>query len=177
MLEILTPPMGKPYSIDNIKQYLRVLDTHQDYQILLMANAYLLKAEEITNLVLQGITEFRWQIEGGFRDLILPRNPAVEIVKIEYVDEQGAVVEFSLDNVQFSYPLDATKTPFTIFFKGNLPYAKELIITFRAGFSTIDSRVEMFLNAKIGEEYDGLGDNERSKYTERMLDSLRVNYL
>ena len=47
----------------------------------------------------------------------------------------------------------------------------------KAGFEIIDPRVEMFLNAKTGEEYDGLADAERSGYIDRMLDSLRVNYL
>ncbi len=177
MLTILTPPPTPPYSLDRIKNYLRVLDTHQDEQIELLAKAHLLKAEEITNLVLQGVTEFKWTIDGGFRDLILPKNPVTEIVKIEYIDTLGDVQEFDLNNMQYSFPLDATKSPFTIFFKGDLPYATEIIITFRAGFASLDSRVEMWLNAKIGEDYDGLTDKEKSRYIDRMLDSLRVNYI
>ena len=177
MLTILTPPSTPPYSLDNVKEYLRVLDDHQDYQINLMAKAYLSKAEEITNLVLKGVTEFEWRVDGGFRDLILPENPVTEIVKIEYIDSDNAIQEFPLSNMEYSFPLGATKTPFKILFNGTLPNAKKLIITFKAGFVSIDSRVEMFLNAKVGEEYDGLADAERSIYTDRMLDSLRVNHL
>ena len=177
MLKILTPPTTTPYSLDNVKQYLRVLDNHQDYQINLMAQSYLLKAEEITNLVLQGITEFEWSVDGGFRDLVLPRNPVTEIVKIEYVDNSDVTKDFSLNNVEYSFALGVTKTPFNLHFMGDTPFAKKLIITFKAGFATIDPRVEMFLNAKVGEEYDGLSDAERSIYTDRMLDSLRVNHL
>jgi len=177
MLKILTPPSILPYSLANIKQYLRVLDNHQDYQINLMAQSYLLKAEEITNLVLQGVTEFEWRVEGGFRDLILPKNPVTEIVKVEYVDNSDVTKDFSLDNVEYSFTLGVTKTPFTLNFEGDIPLAKEIIVTFKAGFKILDSRVEMFLNAKVGEEYDGLADAERSGYIDRMLDSLRVNYL
>ena len=177
MLTILTPPTEPPYSLANIKGYLRVLDDHQDYQINLMANAYLLKAEEITNLVLQGVTTFEWRVAGGFKNLVLPKNPVTEIVSIEYVDMEDVKKTFPLENMEYSFPLGTTKTPFNLWFKGTLPSAKELIITFKAGFASIDSRVEMFINAKVGEEYDGLADAERSIYTDRMLDSLRVNHL
>lgn len=177
MLKLLTPPAETAYTIDNIKSYLRVLNTHQDYQIELMAKAYLLKAEEVTNLVLQGITEFEWTLDGGFRDLVLPKNPITEIVSIAYIDQNDLRQTFSLDNISYSFPLGATKTPFNLSFNGILPNAKQIIITFKAGFSTIDSRVEMYLNSKIGEEYDGLADTEKSKYIDRMLDSLRVNHL
>ena len=177
MLELLESPTETAYSLDNIKSYLRVLNTHQDYQINMMAKAYLLKAEEVTNLVLQGITTFKLTLDGGFRDLILPKNPVVEILKVEYIDCEGIKKVFALENIEFSFPFGATKTPFTLTFNGVLPPAKSIIVTFKAGFSSIDSRVEMFLNAKVGEEYDGLEDGERSKYLDGMLDSLRVNYL
>jgi len=176
-LKLLTSPLTPVYDLAKIKTYLRVLDDHQNAQIEMMANAYLLKAEEITNLILQGISTFEWSIDGSFRDLVLPKNPVTEIVEVEYIDNAEEKQTLPLAQVEYSFPLGATKTPFTLFFTGDLPNAKKIILTFKAGFESMDSRVEMYLNAKIAEEYDNLPDNERSKYTDRMLDSLRVNYL
>ena len=176
MLKLLTPPTEPPYDLNKIKNYLRVLDTHQDDQIKMMADSYLLKSEEITNLVLQGVSTFEYSVDGDFRELTLPKNPVTEIVKVEYMEAE-IKKEFALKNVEYSFPLGATKTPFKLNFKGSLPKTNKVTITFKAGFESLDSRVEMFLNAKVAEEYDGLPDNERSKYTDGMLDSLRVNYL
>jgi uncharacterized phiE125 gp8 family phage protein len=173
-IKILNLPTEKPYSLADIKQYLRVLDTHQDEQITAIADAYLLQAQEITNLVLQGLTTYQWRVDGGFRDLILPKNPIVEVEKIEYIDAEDVVQNLDLANIYLSYPLDATKAPCKLCFEEGLPLAKEIIVTFRAGFVNIDSRVNMWLKSKIVEEYDGLADSERSRYTNNMLDSLRV---
>jgi len=48
-----------------------------------MIKAALSRAEDITNLTLKGVSVYELELE-GFRNIQFPKNPLVEVLKVEY---------------------------------------------------------------------------------------------
>lgn len=173
MLKIISNPTEKAYSLDSVKAELRVLDNEQDAEIILKADVYLLRAEEITNLVLQGLTTFEYSFIGNFKDVVLPKNPFASIVKIEYLDSTDTKVELEDSKYEIDYPFSCTRYPCKLSFISP-PVAKKVFITFVAGFETIDPRVQQWVNIKTQYIFDSVLDKEQSKYIDNLLASLRI---
>jgi uncharacterized phiE125 gp8 family phage protein len=169
-LELISKPSALPITLESIKNYIKVLDDLQDSEIELIAGANLIRAEDITNLTLLGLTTYKWTLFNNFPlTTSMPKSPLESITKIEYLDDNGEMQLLTEDK----YNADNTTIPGTLVFL-QVPPTTKVEITFVAGFFNLPKEVELWLKVIVLEDFDHLPDAEKSKHIDRMLDSLRI---
>ena len=167
-LIILEAPIALPLDIEVLKSYLKVLDDDQDATIEMIAKANISRAEDITNLVLAGITRFELTLD-SFVNFKFPKNPLVEVEKVEYLDADGLYK--LLD--EGKYDANNTITPATMEFY-QVPSSTSVRIFFKAGFEEIVNKILLWLNVKVYEDFYNLPKTERSAHIDNYLESLRI---
>ena len=179
-LELITPPLSLPISLESVKEFLRVIDNDQDSTIESMIKVAIKHAENITNRQLGGIATFVLYVD-SWEDVRLPKSPTISIEKVEYRDSDEQLLELDSD----MYLLDRHATPAVVHFFDEMDISSKpnpISITFTAGYETLPVEVEQYIKAQVATMYEhrekfvvGASIAEfGSKYIDNLLDSLRI---
>lgn len=172
-LRTIQAPLVLPVDLNSVKDFCRVLDDDEDAQIELMMKTALGRAEDITNLTLQGVTEYEFELD-GFRDFKFPKSPLLDVVSIHYLQD-GEMAELSIAN----YIEDNRNIPGTLEFL-NVPTTSKVLVIFRAGYVKLPPQIESWLNVEVSTLYEhreqivvgaSVAINSR---VDRLLDSFRI---
>ena len=173
LIKLITPPTTLPVDLEKVKQFIRVVGDDDNAQIELMIKTALSRAEDITNLALQGVSRYELELE-SFENISFPKSPLVEVEKIEYLKD-GVLVELESSK----YVAENRVTPGTLEFLQTPPTTK-VIVTFTAGYEQLPSAIESWLNVEVSTLYEHreqvvVGASvEKNNYVDRLLDSFRI---
>ena len=173
-LTTILAPTVLPVELESVKNFCRVLDNDEDAQVELMIRTALHRAEDITNLTLNGVTTFKVALD-GFKNFKFPKNPLLSVEKIEYIDSENSRQELSI----IYYDVDETVIPGICVFK-NTPPSSYVEVTFKAGYVKLPPAIESWLNVEVSTLYEhreqvvvgaSVAENKR---VDRLLDSFRI---
>ena len=172
-LKQLIAPTSLPVSLESLKNFLRVLDSEQDEQIVILAKSSIKRAENITNRQLAGVATFVLYLD-GFDTITLPKSPLIEVEKIEYLDKNKFVQTLEDEN----YEIDDKATPAIIKIL-SIPSSfiggyNTVGVTFRSGYESIPSEVEAWIKINVNYDFYQMPISERSVFIDNALDSLRI---
>lgn len=182
-LELITPPATLPVSLDSVKNYLRVLDDHQDSEIELMIKTAIKRAEDITNRQLGGVATFRLYLDCFPASIHLPKAPLRSVKRVAYKTLDNTEMELEADE----WWVDDKATPATICFKirtvndlSDKP--NSIIVEFEAGYNKLPIEVESWVKVQVATIYEhrekfvvGANISEfGNRYIDNLLDSLRI---
>lgn len=172
-LKLITPPATLPVDLEAVKQFIRVVGDEDNAQIELMIKTALSRAEDITNLTLQGVSRYELELD-GFENISFPKSPLIEVEKVEYLKD-GALVELESSK----YVAENRVVPGTLEFL-QTPSSTKVIVTFTAGYEQLPSAIESWLNVEVSTLYEHreqivVGASvEKNNYVDRLLDSFRI---
>jgi len=173
-LKQLIAPTSLPVSLESLKNFLRVLDSEQDEQIVILAKSSIKRAENITNRQLAGVATFVLYLDGFAPIITLPKSPLIEVEKIEYLDKNKFVQTLEDEN----YEIDDKATPAIIKIL-SIPSSfiggyNTVGVTFRSGYESIPSEVEAWIKINVNYDFYQMPISERSVFIDNALDSLRI---
>ncbi len=87
-LKLITAPTVEPVTVAEVKTHSRITGTDDDAYLTLLIKAARNHVENITNRAL--ITQtWDWTLDGGLRDVCIPKAPLQSITSVKYTDDNG----------------------------------------------------------------------------------------
>ncbi len=179
-LKLISEPLALPVTIDEAKDFYRVIETDEDDVITMTITAATEKAEQITNRQLVQAT-YELYFDSFQNTIKIPRPPLVSVGKIEYIDVNGDVTLFT------DYTLDDIEDPAVIYID-DIPSDVEteginnVIVTFTSGYETTPSAIKSWIliyGLTIFENRENIAigvsvDDSQKQYYDHLLDSYRI---
>lgn len=171
-----------PVSLADAKAHLRVTNTDQNDLITDLIWGAVEAFEKRANVCLSAQT---WKafLDKGYEYIEIWKYPVTGIARIEYYDDDNSIQTLSTDeyfhNVDTGSVGDYSPRPCVIRIDGDIPSTYErddaMIITFTAGYSTIDYDVKQALYAWIFRMYENPNDpvTEKLSFFDNIIDANR----
>jgi len=174
-------PIAESLSLADAKAFMRILENDDDLMITSMIVSAREFAENYTNRQFEEAT-FELISDSLYQDMIIRKDPITEIVKIEYMDDNGA---YQLFTDFYTYKESgATKLYFNTFpsYKDD---KRAIKITFKAGYTTVPSSIVSYIKVLVSTMYEnremyivGVSvDKFANPMVNKILDMYRVNPL
>lgn len=177
-------PISEPITLEEAKDFMRILEADDDALITAMIESAREFAENYTNRQIISAT-YELYTEWYTQDMVMPKNPIQSITSIEYMDEAGTYQ--TLDPTL--YYLYGENDLYKIHFEEDLPEYKEhkkaIKITFVAGYTTVPSAFASYMKVFVSNLYENrefyvIGtrvDKMANPLVVKMLDMYRVQPL
>jgi len=171
-------PTAPAVTLEEAKEFYRILSTDEDSTIEMTIAAATAKAEQITNRQLSRTT-FEFAVD-GFAAVRLPKPPFVEVKTIEYIDISGNKVVWSDFKVEMDGEIAVVSFPTTpTDAKGG---RNSVFITYEAGYEELPDPLKSWIliyGLTIFEQRENMviGTSvslEPNTYYNHLLDSYRV---
>ncbi len=179
-LKLTIPPVGLPVSLDEAKSFYRVIGSGEDTDIQRTVTASSEKASQITNRQLARAT-YEGYLDSFPSSVEMPRPPFYELVKVEYIDVDGATVpwtDYTVDDVVEPAMLYFNSTPADVKSDG----VNNVIITFECGYSKAPEAIKSWIliyGLTLFETRENIAiavsvDSSTKAYYDHLLDSYRI---
>lgn len=182
--KVTTAPVNEPWTLSDVKNYLKVDTSADDTLITTLISAARQAAESYLNMALitQTVTEKLDRLNSP--TLYLSVSPVVSVSNFQYADSQNTTQTFASTN----YVVDTFSKPARL----SLAYGKtwptlygninDVTITYTAGFGTeasgVPTQIRQAMLMMIADSYDNREDYVKKMPTasQYLLDQYRVQY-
>ena len=177
-------PLSEPITLEQAKDFMRILESDEDAIITAMIVSAREFAENYTNRQIMSAT-YELYNSHYIQDMVMPKNPIQSVTKVEYMDETG--VYQTLD--AGLYYLYGENDVFKLRLEEDLPEYKEhknaIKITFTAGYTTVPQSFLSYMKVFVSNIYENrefyvVGakvDSMANPLVVKMLDMYRVQPL
>jgi uncharacterized phiE125 gp8 family phage protein len=182
--KVTTAPVNEPWTLSDVKNYLKVDTSADDTLITTLISAARQAAESYLNMALitQTVTEKLDRLNSP--TLYLSVSPVISVSNFQYADSQNTTQTFASTN----YVVDTFSKPARL----SLAYGKtwptlygninDVTITYTAGFGTeasgVPTQIRQAMLMMIADSYDNREDYVKKMPTasQYLLDQYRVQY-
>ncbi|UFH59832.1 head-tail connector protein [Sulfurovum mangrovi] len=178
-LKMITPPASMPVTLQEAKDFFRVIGTDEDDEITRVIKMATEQAEIITNRQLN-IATYEGYLDAFPVSVKIPKPPLVSVQKVEYIDVNGSAQAFT------DYLVDELVEPAVIQFNSTPTDVRDeinsVIVTFQCGYTEVPASIQSYvLNAALtrfenreGEVVGTITDSKFAANARKLLDSYRV---
>lgn len=158
--------------LDEVKEFLRVIDADSDALIQREINSAMNFAENHTNRTF-ATTTFELYLPLLKNGLVIPKNPVQSITKIEYMDESKIYQILNADTY-YLYEVDGlAKIDFSEI-PNHIENKNAIRITFIAGSLDIPELIKSWLSIRVQEQFDGV-ESSSHKYVHNILNQYKIS--
>lgn len=174
------PPANQPISLQEAKDFMRILESDDDATIEAMIKSATSYAENFTNRQFETAT-FELFAEHWTQDITLPKNPIKDLQKIEYMDNNGVYQILDSANYYLYGEYDIFKVHFDKT-ESHKCHKNAIKYTFESGYDNVPEEIKSFILVMVSTLYENrelyvIGasiETEANPIAMRMLKMYRV---
>lgn len=173
-------PIQEPVSLEEAKDFMRILENDDDASILSMIKSATSYAENFTNRQFEQAT-YELFAEHWTQDICLPKNPIKTLDKIEYMDNNGVYQILDSANYYLYGEYDIFKVHFDKT-ESHKCHKNAIKYTFVSGYDAVPEEIKSFILVLVSTLYENrelyvIGasiETEANPIAMRMLKMYRV---